>query len=94
MKESKHKTLTRSWFKRQQGEGEYHYYEVTGGPGKDGYQQVINFLNEAPIISIEYNESGSLTGTWCTYEVGESITEDEYRKAYHRALDHPDVLIF
>jgi hypothetical protein len=78
-----------AYFKRPQRDGIYHYYKVYGGPGKtrDGYQEVINFLNEKPMLFIEHNYTADngLTGTWCTYEVGEPITEDEYQQAYERA---------
>lgn len=66
------------------------------GKTKEGYQEVINFLNEKPIVSIEHNlpydpsmpdKSFELTGTWCTYEVGIPITEEEYVKAYKKATN-------
>ena len=34
-----------------------------------------------------------LQGTWCHYEASEPIPEEEYRKAYEQALDHPQVNI-
>ena len=88
--------IQKAWFKRHQENGIYHYYEVYGGPGKtkDGYQVMINFLNDAPIILVEHNyvrDSSGLTGTWCTYEVGIPITEEEYFQAYQRAIEHPKV---
>jgi hypothetical protein len=88
-----------AWFKRPQENGIYHYYEVHGGAGKtkEGYQVVINFLNDVPIIQVEHNDSSGLTsliGTWCTYEVGIPISEEEYRKAYEQAMNHPGVLIY
>lgn len=77
-----------AYFKRRQRSG-YHYYKVFGGPGKtpEGYQEVINFLNSQPMISIEHNYSADhgLTGTWCTYEVGEPISRADYDAAYERA---------
>jgi len=38
------------YFKRQQTGNIFHYYKVFGGTGKtkNGYQEVINFLNEVP----------------------------------------------
>uniref|UniRef100_UPI001C628A80 hypothetical protein n=1 Tax=Rufibacter sp. XAAS-G3-1 TaxID=2729134 RepID=UPI001C628A80 len=75
------------------------YYEVHGGDGKtkDGYQVVINFLNpEFPIISVEHNyitDTSGLTGTWCQFEVGEPITESEFKEAYRKAVEHPKVSI-
>jgi hypothetical protein len=64
-------------------DGKYHYYEVHGGSGKikEGYQIVVNFLNDCPIIQMEYNyhrDSTGLSGTWCTYEVGIPISQEEY----------------
>ena len=78
------------YFKRFQGDGIYHYFKVYGGPGKtrDGYQEVLNFLNDVPIISVERNyvtDPYGLTGTWCNFEVGEPITSEEYAQAYARA---------
>lgn len=83
-----------AYFKRHQ-ESDFHYYKVVGGSGKnkDGYQEVINFLNEEPIISIEHNTEGSLVGSWCTYEVGISITEKEYMLAYNRAIESNFIII-
>lgn len=92
-----------AFFKRHQ-EGEvFHYYKVFGGDGKtrDGYQEVINFLNDQPIISIEHNHpfdpsdperKFNLTGTWCTYEVGISISEQEYQQAYQKAVANKFVI--
>jgi hypothetical protein len=79
-----------AYFKRHQRNGLYHYYHVSGGSGKDkkGYQEVINFLNPIPIIYIERNyenDPSGLTGTWCTYEVGEPISREEYAAAYKKA---------
>lgn len=78
------------YFKRFQRDGIYHYIKVVGGPGKtiDGYQEVINFLNDTPIIHLQRNyeqDPSGLTGTWCNYEVGEPITEEEYKEAYQKA---------
>lgn len=58
-----------AYFKRRQCDNVFHYYKVYGGSGKteNGYQEVINFLNEIPIITIEHNDLKNLTGTWCTY---------------------------
>ncbi|WP_207536315.1 hypothetical protein [Desertivirga arenae] len=88
-----------AFFKRHQRGEIYHYYKVYGGPGKTkhGYQEVINFLNEKPIISIEHNypydpinpdKPFELTGTWCTYEVGTPISDAEYLEAYKKATAH------
>lgn len=90
--------VERAWFKRHQENGIYHYFEVYGGRGKtkNGYQVVLNFLNDAPIITVEHNyqrDSFGLTGTWCTYEVGVPIPEEEYQQAYQRATEHPQVKI-
>ena len=78
-----------AYFKRPQVEHTYIYIKVVGGPGKteNGYQEVISFLNEEPIISIEHNDTSSLIGTWCTYEVGELITKDEYKEVYKLATE-------
>ena len=60
-----------------------------------GYQVVVNFLNAFPIIEVQHNYvNDALVGTWCTYEVGEAITEEEYNAAYERAISHPDVKIY
>jgi hypothetical protein len=85
-----------AFFKLHQHDNIFHYYKVFGGSGKttNGYQEVINFLNEIPIISIEHNlpynrnnpdQPFELTGTWCTYEVGIPITEQEYSEAFEKA---------
>ena len=85
-----------AYFKRHQEDGIYNFYKVFGGNGqtKNGYQEVISFLNPAPIIYVEHNQPYDpsnpdkpfdLTGTWCTYEVGIPITRQEYEEAYGRA---------
>jgi hypothetical protein len=85
-----------AYFKSHQRNGIYHFYKVFGGEGKtvDGYQEVINFLNDIPIVSIEHNlpydknnpeKPFELTGTWCTYEIGIPISEAEYLRAYEKA---------
>ena len=78
-----------AYFKRPQNE-DFHYFKVFGGNGKtkNGYQEVINFLNEKPIISIEHNNTSELTGTWCTYEVGIPISKAEYESAFKRATEN------
>jgi len=83
------------FFKRRQKETIYHYYKVIGGPGRTryGYQIVVNFLNEFPIISVEHNSLKELTGTWCQFEVGEPILESEFEEAYQKAANHPNVEI-
>ena len=78
------------FFRRHQGDNIYRYTKVYGGPGKtkEGYQEVLNFLNPEPIISIERNyisDASGLTGTWCNYEVAEQISEQEYNEAFKRA---------
>ncbi len=78
------------YFKRHQRDGIYHYIKVVGGPGKtwDGYQEEINFLNEVPIIQLIQNyvcDPSGLTGTWCSFEVGEPISKAEYQQAYEMA---------
>lgn len=83
-----------SWFKRKQG-NKWHYYEVHGEPGRTatGHQQVINFLNDTPIISIEHNDLKNLTGTWDIWETGTPITKEEYQEAWNKAFNHPNVII-
>ena len=39
-----------------------------------------------------YEADDGLTGTWCLYEIGEPITEEEYRQTFEKALDHPNVV--
>lgn len=75
------------YFKRPQLPGIYMYFEVHGGPGKNatGFQIVINFNNKIPLIDVEHNIKGSLTGTWCQFEVGEPISKEEYQEAWSRA---------
>lgn len=86
-----------AYFKRHQRGSIYHYFKVYGGNGKtkDGYQEVINFLNDIPIISIEHNQPYdpsnpdrpfNLTGTWCNYEVGTPILKEEYDLAFELAV--------
>jgi hypothetical protein len=87
------------YFKRHQRDDIYHYYEVHGGPGKtkNGYQVVLNFLSDFPVISIEHNyiaDPSGLTGTWCQYEVGEPISKEEYQAAYERAVNHPGIKVY
>lgn len=45
------------YFKRHQRDDIYHFIKVVGGPGKtkNGYQEVINFLNYTPIVRVEKN---------------------------------------
>jgi hypothetical protein len=81
-----------AYFKRHQRDNIYHYYKVFGGPGKtrDGYQEVLNFLNPEPIIAMEHNyvsDPSGLTGTWCQYEVGLRISKQEYDAAYQLATE-------
>ncbi|GLU56441.1 hypothetical protein Dfri01_59020 [Dyadobacter frigoris] len=85
-----------AYFKRHQRGDIFHYYKVFGGNGKtkDGYQEVVNFLGDIPMIFIEHNypydpsnpdKKFDLTGTWCTYEVGLPISKEEYQEAYDKA---------
>ena len=76
-----------AYFKRHQENNIYHYFKVVGGPGKtkNGYQEVLNFLNDTPLISIEYNDLSQLTVTWCQYEVGLPISREEYEAAFQLA---------
>lgn len=78
-----------AYFKRHQEDDIYNFYKVVGGPGKTehGYQEVLNFLNEKPIIIVEHNDVSKLTGTWCQYEVGEPISKHEYEDAYKKAVE-------
>lgn len=81
-----------AYFKRHQRDNIYHYYKVVGGPGKtkNGYQEILNFLNPEPMIILEHNyvsDPSGLTGTWCQYEVGEPITQQEYEQAYKLATE-------
>jgi hypothetical protein len=90
--------IERAFFKQYQRNGLYHYIEVVGGEGKtkDGYQIVLNFLNDVPRIETRHNfvhDPSGLTGTWCRYEVSESITEDEYHEAMQRALSNPNTKV-
>ncbi|MEM6524684.1 MAG: hypothetical protein AAF693_12855 [Bacteroidota bacterium] len=82
------------YFKRLQRDGIYHYIKVVGGSGRtqDGYQEVINFLNQTPIIHFQRNfewDPFGLTGTWCNFEAGvaERITKEEYKEAYQKATE-------
>lgn len=85
-----------AWFKRYQRNGIYNYYEVYGGPGKtrDGYFVAVRFLSDPPAIDVEHNYEADdgLTGTWCLYEAAEPITQQEYRQAFEKALEHPHVV--
>ena len=79
------------YFKRLQKYGIYHYYKVYGSGDKikrNGYQEVINFLNPDPIISTEHDsDSNGLTGTWCTIKVGIPITKQDWDEAYKLATE-------
>jgi len=77
-----------AYFKKHQRGKTYHYYKVFGGKGNtiNGYQEVINFLNALPIISIEHNQLDEATGTWCTYETCIPITKEEYQLAFDIAV--------
>ena len=84
----------RAWFKQHQRNDTYHYIEVIGGTSKtkNGYQIVINFLNEAPRIDTLQNfvnDPSGLTGTWCRCEVSELIIEEKFQEAMNLALSHP-----
>lgn len=78
-----------AYFERLQEKNTNMYFKVAGGPGRtaNGYQEIISFLNEDPIISVEHNNISLLVGTWCTYEVGKPITKEEYEKAYKIATE-------
>ena len=45
-------------------------------------------------IDVEHNYSADdgLTSTWCLYEAAEPITEAEYREAFEKAIEHPEVV--
>jgi hypothetical protein len=77
------------YFKRHQRDNIFHYYKVVNGDNKqkEGYQEVLNFLNPTPIIMLEQNymNGHGLTGTWCTYEVGIPITKEEYNLMFSKA---------
>jgi hypothetical protein len=78
------------YFKKFQRDGIFHYYKVFGGPGKtkDGYQEVINFLNPVPSIYIERNyesDPDGIAGTWITFEFGIPISREEYQQAFNKA---------
>ncbi len=92
-----------AFFKRHQSSEIFHYYKVFGGNCKikDGYQEVINSLNDRPVISTEHNHpydpsdperEFNFTGTWVTYEVGIPISEQEYRQAYQKAVANEFVI--
>ncbi len=85
-----------TWFKRHQRDGIYNYYEVHGGSGKtkDGYFIAVRFISDPPAIDVEHNYSADdgLTGTWCLYEAAEPINETEYREAFEKAIEHPEVV--
>jgi hypothetical protein len=86
------------YFRRPQRNGIQHYYQVYGGPGKTehGYQIVVNFLNDHPIIAIEQNcidGRFSVTGTWDTFETGERITKEEFMVAFRKASGDPNVKV-
>lgn len=90
-------TQTIHYFKRYQTKGKYNYYQVHGGKvlrGNTGYQIVVCFLNKVPAIAVEHNYYDNGRGTWDTFEVGEPITEAEYKAAYDKAIDNPDCKIY
>ncbi len=93
----KRSAFRKAWFKRHQKDGIYNYYEVTGvdSPERnyEAYEQGISLLAERPSIWIKHNSPNDPTGTWCHWEASEPITEEEYRQAYKKALNHPDVVI-
>ena len=79
-----------AYFKRHQCIGIHTYYKVFGGPGKtmNGFQEVINFFNHGPLISIEENfvkDPSGITGTWSQYEAGISISKEEYDSILNEA---------
>lgn len=81
-----------AYFKRLQRDTIYHYYKVVGGPGKtkNGYQEVLSFLCNKPIIMLDHNhmtDPSGLTGTWCQFEVSDTIFKEEYEKAYILATE-------
>jgi hypothetical protein len=85
------KPMPVAYFKRLQGDNIYNYYKVYGGPGKtrDGYQEVISFLDPKPTIYIDHNYTANdgLSSTWQTFEAGEPINQNEYEEAYARATE-------
>ena len=64
------------------------------GKTKDGYFIAVRFLSDPPAIDVEHNYSADdgLTSTWCLYEAAEPITEAEYREAFEKAIEHPEVV--
>lgn len=94
----KARKIERAWFKQLQRDDIYHYIEVVGGEGKtkDGYQLIVNFLNEVPQIETRHNfvyDPSGLTETWCRYEVAEPITEEEFTRAMNLALSNPEAKV-
>ena len=88
--------MEKTWFKKHQRAGIFHYYEVYGGAGRteNGYQVVVNFLNDFPIICTEHNYQSDpygISGTWLTYAEGIPIAEEEYKQAYQQAIAHPQL---
>ena len=82
---------TRHWFKQHQRDGIYNYYEVFGGPRKarNGYEIVVDFLNDEPRIDVNYNyerDPCGIEGTWNRFTYATPITQEEYDVAYQRAL--------
>ena len=73
------------YFKILQKYGIYHYFKVHGTGDqikRNGYQEVINFLNPDPIIRTEQvSENNVLTGTWCTFKVGILISKQDWDEA-------------
>ncbi|MEC3881842.1 hypothetical protein [Parapedobacter sp. 10938] len=88
-----------AYFKRRQAGKLYNYFKVVGGPGKtqNGYQEVVSFLNDKPLIFVEHNlpynplypdRPFELLGTWDIYEVGLPISKEEYEDAYRMATSN------
>lgn len=85
------------YFKRHQRYGTYNYYEVHCNETKrcnTGYQIVVCFLNDYPMISVEHNSKENGTGTWDTLEVGEPILAEEFKAVYDIALENKNVMLY
>lgn len=75
------------YFKRHQEGDAWHYYKLMDDRVPIAYE-MINFLNEAPIIEtieLDLDSLNCKTQYNALWEVGTQITAEEYRQAWKRA---------
>lgn len=75
------------YFKRLESGGLFNFYELSN----EG-QTIVSFLADVPSIAV-FLEADNPGINRSVQEVGQPISEAEFKEAYQRAMNHPDVQI-